>query len=225
MSDLFEIFKETEIKIDEEMAWLLAILEGIIPKKAKESLLYKKTVAFNKDIEYLEVKDYLENFDYKTKKVALEYIGVYKPKSKTDEYIKNIINNKGMNIREKALVILIHFERLLYETSEVSKTKDGIKEDMKKLTRGDLEVGSYSFFAIIMFGIAKIVYANTRGFDEPIDKNIPFRHNILHNGIVNYSKDEIKNLYELLLIFVSELFLFKSRGKKNRKLKDDTVYF
>ena len=130
-----------------------------------------------------------------------------------------------MNIREKALVILIHFERLLYETSEVSKTKDGIKEDMKKLTRGDLEVGSYSFFAIIMFGIAKIVYANTRGFDEPIDKNIPFRHNILHNGIVNYSKDEIKNLYELLLIFVSELFLFKSRGKKNRKLKDDTVYF
>ena len=50
MSDLFEIFKETEIKIDEEMAWLLAILEGIIPKKAKESLLYKKTVAFNKDI-------------------------------------------------------------------------------------------------------------------------------------------------------------------------------
>lgn len=221
----FELFEENGITLDDETIWMLILLSFAIPETAKESLLYKKTIAFNKDIKYLEVRDYVENFDYKNKKTALEFISAYKSKSKTDEYIKSVIDNKGMRIREKVLVILVHFERLLYETSKISKTKDGIKKDMENLTGGDLKIGSYSFSVVVMFGIAKIVFANTRDFEESIDKNIPFRNNILHNGIVDYNDIEIKNLYELLLIFVSELFLFKSREKRKQKKKDDTVYF
>ena len=221
----FDEFKENGITLDDETIWMLILLQLAIPDTAKQSILYKKTVAFNKDIKYLEVKDYVGNFDYKTKKEALEYINGYKSQSKIDDYIKNIISDQRINNREKALLILIHFERLLYETSETPKTKEGIKKDVAKLTEKDLNIGSYSFSVIIMLGIAKIVFANTRDFDEPIDKKIPFRNNVMHNGIVNYSNEDVKKLYELLLIFVSELFLFKDRMKRKLKKKDDTVYF
>ena len=171
------------------------------------------------------LKDNLANFDYKTKRAALNYIRTYNVQSKTDKYIKNIINDKKINIREKLEIVLIHFEKLLYELSKVPKTIHGVKNDIRKLTKDDLEMGSYSFSVIVMFGIAKIVFADTRKFKETIDKRIPFRNNILHNGIVEYSDKDIKQAYEILLIMISELFLFKDRAKRKKNKNDDVLYF
>ena len=36
-----------------------------------------------------------------------------------------------------------------------------------------------------------VVFANTDAYTKEIDKRIPFRNNILHNGIVEYGTDDI----------------------------------
>lgn len=225
-SDVIDAIKESGFALDDDLTWTILLIELLIPEKAKDSLLYKNTVILNCDIKYSEVMNYLEIFDHKTKRVALNYIRNYKAQSETDKYIKKIINDKRVNIREKLLIVLIHFEKLLYETSKVSKTKYGIKSDVGELTKEDLEMGSYGFSVIVMYGIAKIVFADTRKFKETIDKRIPFRNHILHNGIVEYNDNGIKEAYEILLIMVSELFLFKARPPKRKKDKnDDVLYF
>ena len=216
-SGVIERFKKNGFTIDEDFMWIIMLIEFALPGIIKDSILCQKTEDFGYDIKYNEVVDYLDNFDYKTKRKALNYIRDYKAQSDTDKYIKHIINNKRINVREKVSVLLLHFEKVLYETAKVTKTKNGIKKDIGKLTEKDMKIGSDSISAVIMFGIAKIVYANTRDFKESIDKRIPFRHNILHNGIVEYRDDDIKKLYEILLIMISELFLFKDRPPKRNK--------
>ncbi len=42
-------------------------------------------------------------------------------------------------------------------------------------------------------------------------KEIPFRNNILHNGIVEYGTDDIHSAYELLVEFISMLVFIKKQ--------------
>ena len=50
-----------------------------------------------------------------------------------------------------------------------------------------------------MLAVTYIIFANNDAYKDEIDKIIPFRNNILHNGIVMYSDEDIDVAYELLL--------------------------
>lgn len=52
---------------------------------------------------------------------------------------------------------------------------------------------------IYVLAVTYIIFANTDAYTDEIDKRIPFRNNILHNGIVMYSDEDIDVAYELLL--------------------------
>lgn len=60
-------------------------------------------------------------------------------------------------------------------------------------------------------GITYVVFANTDAYTKEIDKRIPFRNNILHNGIVEYGTDDIHSAYELLVEFISMLVFIKKQ--------------
>lgn len=68
-------------------------------------------------------------------------------------------------------------------------------------------------FAIVT--IRAIVFADTNTYHKSIDKRVPFRNHILHNGIVEYSDEEVEMAYELLVKMIGILLLVDTRIKKD----------
>lgn len=66
-----------------------------------------------------------------------------------------------------------------------------------------------SLARIYLYGISSIIFASTDYFDYPIDKRIPFRNNILHNGIVSYFDEDLETVYEILTDFIDALMILK----------------
>lgn len=58
---------------------------------------------------------------------------------------------------------------------------------------------------IYVLAVTYIIFANTDSYTDEIDKRIPFRNNILHNGIVTYADEDIDVAYELLVDLIEIL--------------------
>ena len=58
-----------------------------------------------------------------------------------------------------------------------------------------------------ILAITNIVFARTDAFNDEIDKRIPFRNHILHNGIYQYSDSEISQMYFVLLSFIKNILI------------------
>ena len=69
-----------------------------------------------------------------------------------------------------------------------------------------------------------IIFANTDAYTDEIDKRIPFRNNILHNGIVMYSDEDIDVAYELLLGLI-EILITQTSHIKNGICSLKNQYF
>ena len=75
-----------------------------------------------------------------------------------------------------------------------------LKPAVKKVSVEDNEgMSAESIGKIYVLAVMYIIFANTDAYTDEIDKRIPFRNNILHNGIVMYSDEDIDVAYELLL--------------------------
>ena len=125
-----------------------------------------------------------------------------KSKKELFNYIDYIVNSKRIRITEKIVIFLSHFEPLLYLVFYTVKPK-GMK--IKIIASNKLveinEPSTENIGLLLLIAITKIVFANTDTFTY-IDKRLPFRNNILHNGILDYNLKDIKILYKILLSFV-----------------------
>lgn len=75
-----------------------------------------------------------------------------------------------------------------------------LKPAVKKVSVEDNEgMSAESLGKIYVLAITYIIYANTDAYTDEIDKRILFRNNILHNGVVMYSDEDIDVAYELLV--------------------------
>lgn len=116
--------------------------------------------------------------------------------------------------REKVLVILLsHIEPLIYNTLNYTKQPySKVKQIVKRMSIDENEgMSSESVGKLYVMGITYVVFANTDAYTKEIDKRIPFRNNILHNGIVEYGTDDIHSAYELLVEFISMLVFIKKQ--------------
>ena len=87
-----------------------------------------------------------------------------------------------------------------------------MKQIVKRMSIDENEgMSSESVGKLYVMGITYVVFANTDAYTKEIDKRIPFRNNILHNGIVEYGKDDIHSAYELLVEFISMLVFIKKQ--------------
>ena len=122
-------------------------------------------------------------------------------KSDLHQYIARTILSTSMGKREKLIILLAHIEPLIYKTLEISKTKNmKLKPVVKKVSVEDNgSMSAESLGKIYVLAVTYIIFANTDAYTDEIDKRIPFRNNILHNGVVMYSDEDIDVAYELLL--------------------------
>ena len=135
------------------------------------------------------------------------------------KYIAQIEEDLALGIREKITVLLAHIEPLIYETLNHEKTFRGsVKNKFQEIAVANNKgMSAESLVKAYVYGICSIVFSNTDSFDIPIDKKLPFRNNILHNGIVSYSEEDLKTVYEVLADFMDALMVMK----KWISVKDD----
>lgn len=134
-------------------------------------------------------------------------------KSELCRYIAKIIVASSMEKREKLIVLLAHMEALIYETLEMSKIpNERLKPAVKKVSiKENVGMSAENLGKVFVLAVMYIVFANTDSYTEEIDKRIPFRNNILHNGFITYADEDIDVAYELLVNLIEMLIRTKEQ--------------
>ncbi len=120
------------------------------------------------------------------------------------KYIREIIDSKGIGNREKLVLLMAHIEPLVYNTLSMQKKTEGpLKSKIHDGIIKNMDSGmKASGFAIVFIAaIVYIVFARTETFSF-IDSRIPFRNNILHNGVLGYSDEDVEAAYDLLVKYI-----------------------
>lgn len=229
-NNIFENMGSVVLKVAEGMA---KIVEGINVAASSEALRafveflnnlpddIKDTQFFGKVQELKNINLHYEDIVWLIEDFGLNYTeetwqGLLKGeqnKSDLHQYIAKTILSASMGKREKLIILLAHMVSLIYETLDISKIPNvSLKPAVKKVSVKDNEGMSVeSLGKIYVLAVTYIVFANTDFYTDEIDKRIPFRNNILHNGIVMYSDEDIDVAYELLVDLIEILIFVKEQ--------------
>lgn len=174
-----------------------------IPDDIKDTILFGKVQDLkNINLRYEDVIWIVEDFGLiYTEENWQGMLKSEQNKSDLHQYIARTILSTSMEKREKLIILLAHIEPLIYKTLEISKTRNmKVKLAVNRVSvDNNGGMSAESIGKIYVLAVTYIIFANTDAYTDEIDKRIPFRNNILHNGIVMYSDEDIDVAYELLL--------------------------
>ena len=178
-----------------------------IPDDIQKTELFQRISGFEKsEITYADVEWLQESFGYMTYDMAVDAVRKKAESTQLDAYVLSVIDSTQMRYREKTIVLLAHFEELIYQTmSHERRSKDKIKFVALQSAQGTYDMDMESYKKVLIAGIVFTVFSNTDSYTNQIDRRIPFRNNILHRGMMDYSDADAKNVYELLVYFIAEL--------------------
>lgn len=210
MQNLNSIDLNISCKLKEVFDKFQSTLRKIDFSNIKEKELYSKVQSINpkQDI-VLEIIEWLYD-DYEKLSDVID--GLDSDLSFLDSelgtYLKKIIYSHNIAKREKIVILISHIEKLIEECLDESLGKNGIKQEVKKAIDSKLDkVTDANIGRCYIWAITNIVFANTDAFSDEIDKRIPFRNHILHNGIYQYSDNEISQMYFVLLSFIKNILI------------------
>ena len=182
-----------------------------IPDDIQETELFQYIITLEKaEITYNEIEWLQETLGYQSYDASVNDLRSKKEKSELDKYVLSIIESEMISPREKIIVLLAHFEALVYQVMTYErKSWDKVKRIASQNANDSHEMEMESYTKILLAGIVFMVFSDTDNYKIEIDKGIPFRNNILHRGVMVYSDEEIKEAYELLVYFIAELSLIE----------------
>lgn len=185
-----------------------------IPDDVQKTILFQKCQKLKKkNLMYEEIGWLLNEFKIDNVDDAIAMIQKNMDNSNAlHNYINDIIVNDFLRNREKLIIILCHFEKLMYLTLQREKKPREKATVMltEELIKNNHGMDNKNLYKTILLAIKNIVFANTDDFIN-IDRRLPFRNNILHRGIVDYSDEEINIAYETLMIFVTQIIQISGR--------------
>ena len=212
----FKISDEIDrIQVSKSLSESLSLLADFfqnIPDDIKETQLFKKVQDLKKkNLYYEDVVWLIEDFGVSYSEKSWKKILEGENKSELHRYISKIILSTSIEKREKIIILLAHIEPLIYDTLNMSRvTNSKLKNDVKKVSIHENEgMSRESLEKIYVLAVFYIVFAGTDYYTEKIDNRLPFRNNILHNGIVTYSDGDIEIAYELLVNLIEILVEIK----------------
>lgn len=173
-----------------------------LPEDITKSDIYIKAESIDASTRYEEIQ-WITSYDisYVNTQNPEKYIQDYfETSSNISKYIQKVVLDDSVAKREKIVVLLSHFESYLHSKVEFDKGL-GIKNKFRDVVKKD--GGAYSAETIalaVSYAIVRIVFANTD--NSNFDRRLPHRNDILHNGTLGYSDDEIFTAYTLLLSFI-----------------------
>ncbi len=179
-----------------------------LPKNITDSEEFKKADDIDASTRYEDTQWITsDNISYVNAECPEFYIQeCFDTSTVVSKYIQNIVMNNSICERESIVVILSVFESYLHSKTEFNHC-EGIKKEFRRAVTNDGKYSGETFALAVTYAIVKIIYANTSG--NQFDKRLPHRNDILHNGTLSYSDDEIKTAYKTLLSYIciiDELF-------------------
>lgn len=210
-----KVVKKFNVMASSEILQTLDDFIQNIPKDIKETKFFQKVQELSKkNLQYENVVWLIEDFglDY-TKKFWHDLVGNQKNRTDLQIYIAKIILSDSIKKREKLIVLLAHMEVMIFETLKIEKNPNvKLKPTVTKITIKENDGMSVeSLGKIYVLAVTYIVFANTDSYTEEIDRRMPFRNNILHNGILAYSDENINVAYELLIDLIGILIYLKEQ--------------
>ncbi len=134
------------------------------------------------------------------------------------KYIFNIVENVGVGAREKIPVILSHMESFIIESCSIQKSGDRLTYknaesdlQMELVDNAAIKMKRLTYcYRVQMLWIYKALFLSV--FDIKKHKvPFPFRDYILHNGTLDYSDDDIEEMYKILVQVVEVISLIGPR--------------
>ncbi len=162
----------------------------------------------NTNMRYENVKWLIDEFGIENYKDALiGFLASIDESNKLHVYLKGIVLNTTLSKREKIIIILAHIEPLIYDTlNYTKKSRTYIKKTVAELSlRQSNKLSTENLMKLFVLGITYIIFANTDAYTIEIDRRLPFRNHILHNGILSYANCEIEVVYDVLVDCLSML--------------------
>lgn len=191
----------------EEFQRLVELFSNI-PDDVQKTVFFQNCQKLKKNnLTYEEVVWLFDEFEISSIEEARTDIQTYIDKDNAiHKYINSIIENNCFGNREKLIIVLCHFERLIYSTLRREKKHKERARDMfnSELIKNNHGMDTENLYKTVLLAITNVVFANTDNFTN-IDKRLPFRNNILHRGLIDYSDEEVNIAYETLLIFVAHI--------------------
>ena len=184
-----------------------------IPDDIQDTELYKHIYGFwKKEIVVEDVEWIQEQLGYMTLDMSIGVICKKQNPSEVDMYVREIVSSQVIREREKIIVLLAYFESIVFQTIEHNKVgRESVKVVVKENADNMHEMELHNLGKIFLAGIVYIVFSNTDNYKGEIDKNIPFRNNLLHRGAIGYSDDEIRKAYEILVYFIAECIIISEK--------------
>lgn len=202
VNDAFSSFAKSE-----EFQRLVELFKNI-PDDVQKTVFFQKCQSLQKNnLTYEEIKWIFDELEISTMEEAKTDILKYIDSGNVlHNYIKNVMENSCYGNREKLIIILTHFERLTYSTlRREKKQNEGAKAMLKsELIKNNHGMDNVNLYKTVLLAITNVVFANTDNFTI-VDRRLPFRNNILHKGIIDYSDEEVDIAYKTLLIFVAHI--------------------
>lgn len=203
-----------DINISSKLTGIFEQLQSTLRKfdfsDIKEKELYSKVQSINpkQDIVLEDIEWLYEDYE----KLSDVFDGLDSDFSFLDSelanYLKKIIYSRNIAKREKIVILISHIEKLIEECLDESFGKSGIKQEVKNAINSKLDkVTGANIGRCYILAITNIVFARTDAFNDEIDKRIPFRNHILHNGIYQYSDSEISQMYFVLQSFIKNILI------------------
>ena len=194
-------------KLGEIFEQLQSTLRKLDFSNIKDKELYSKVQSINpkQDIVLEDIEWLYEDYEKLSDVLDSDFSFL---DSELGNYLKKIIYSRNIAKREKIVILITHIENLIEECLDESFGKSGIKQEVKNAINSKLDrVTGANIGRCYILAITNIVFARTDDFTDELDKRIPFRNHILHNGIYQYSDSEISQMYFVLLSFIKNILI------------------
>ena len=117
------------------------------------------------------------------------------------KYMQGIVANETMSIRDKLALLLCYLEPYIYKHLNIFR-KHGIKKDLEVLVDKTNKIDSRDYKKLTVYGIVCVLFKDFKKTKIVIDRRIPHRNDILHNGTLDYNDKEIESAYYMLVLFI-----------------------
>ena len=220
INNIVAALQEFSVKMSEVVKGIdLSIISDVlnelarsIPDDVKETVFYEKVMRLKApNLNYENTKWILEDYGLDYLENNREINLRTNMNSNLIKYIIDIINSENLKEREKLIILLAHMEPLLYMVMRITRVSRGsIKNEIEEKVKENSSMSAEHIYKFYILAITLIVFSNTDNYTEEIDRRMPFRNNILHNGIVEYGDKDIKEAYNLLVNYVSIIVNYES---------------
>lgn len=164
--------------------------------------IYKKIVdQQNASISYEDVEGYFLEFGILEPRGAIEFLLSSEKSLEEYEYMRGIVASDKISMRDKLVLLLGYLEAFVYKRLKIPSNA-GIKNDVEKLVDKTNKINLEDSKMLTVYGIVCVIY---KRFDKQgivIDKRIPHRNYVLHNGTLDFDDKEIESAYFMLVLFI-----------------------